>query len=109
MSEYVTRKMVSKMEAESLDVEAIYKKDDCLKVGQQYADVNVPLQLKPKAIVGDIVMECCGDPEVKCLQDKQKNTCDVIVTQKVCIKIPICYGIDANVGESGITCDCCDK
>ena len=109
MSEYITQKMVLETESKFGDVEKRCSKDDCVKLGHQHADVSVPIQLSPKATIGDIVLECCGEPEVKCHEDKHKDVCEVIVTQKVCIKIPIRYQINACAGESIIKCDCCDK
>ncbi|MBQ7033946.1 MAG: hypothetical protein IJN25_09865 [Clostridia bacterium] len=109
MSEYVTQKMVSELETKIKDSDSICSKDDCVKTEHQKADVSVPIQLKPKATIGDIVMECCDEPEVKCHEDKHKNVCEVIVTQKVCIKIPIRYQISACAGESFIKFDCCEK
>ena len=109
MSEYITQKMVSELEKKVVGTEQMCSKDDCIKMGHQHADVSVPIQLKPKATIGDIVMECCEDPEVKCHEDRHKNVCEVVVTQKVCIKIPIRYQINACAGESVIKCDCCDK
>ena len=79
--------------------------DECVKTGYQYANVSVPIELKPSTKIGDIVVECCSEPVVDCCENKCENKCEITVTQKVCIKIPIHYQIDACVGESVINCD----
>ena len=80
--------------------------DACVKVGYQYADVSVPMELKPSAKVGDIVIECCGEPDVKCREGKCGDSCEICITQKISIKIPIHYQVVACAGESKINCIC---
>ena len=82
------------------------QQDDCCKIGYQYADISIPVEIKPKAIVGKIETECCGEPTVVCSENICENSCEVIVTQRVSIKIPICYKVLTCVGESKINCDC---
>lgn len=77
------------------------------KVAYQYADVNIPVQLNPNVTIGDIEIECCDEPIVNCCNNDSQQACDVIVTQKVRIKIPICYEIDACAGKSFINCNLC--
>ena len=81
-------------------------KDECVKMGYQYANVSSPIQLKPNIKIGDIDVECCNEPVVECCDCKCDSKCEITITQKVCIKIPICYEIDACVGESVIDCEC---
>lgn len=79
--------------------------DSCVKIGYQYADISVPVELKPSAAVGDIVIECCGEPNVSCRESKCGDSCEVIITQKVSIKIPINYQVSARAGNSTVNCD----
>lgn len=87
--------------------------DGCVKTGYHYADIRVPLELKPHTALGDMSVECCGEPTVDCRERKSDNTCEVTITQKVNIKIPIRYQVTACMGESVMNCDgetpCCQQ
>lgn len=83
--------------------------NDCSKVGYQYVDISVPVELKQDATIGEIETKCCGEPTVCCKEEKCGGTCEITITQKVCIKIPINYNVIACVGEGQIDCDCCDE
>lgn len=80
----------------------------CTTVGLQYADISVPVELKPNAIIGKIKTECCGKPLICCKENSISNTCEITITQKVCIKIPISYSAAAIIGDVDIHC-CNDK
>lgn len=80
-------------------------KGECSKINYQYANVSVPVQLKPKTIAGDIIVECCEEPHIECNDNQCENQSEITITQKVRIKIPIRYKIDACVGESVISCE----
>ena len=82
-------------------------KDDCIKVGYHYANISVPIELTPNTTLGDVVVECCGDPTVECCESKGDKKCNVTITQKVSIKIPVCYQVTACMGET--KCDCVDE
>ena len=80
------------------------RKNGCSTVNYQFADISVPINVKPETTIGDITIECCDDPVVECCENECKNGLDIIVNQKVCIKIPIKYQIDTCVGEDSISC-----
>ncbi|MGI6270036.1 MAG: hypothetical protein ACOYKJ_05840 [Candidatus Howiella sp.] len=80
--------------------------DGCVKVGYQYADICVPVEVKSNAEIGKIETECCGEPMVSCKQNAADCTCEIRIVQKVCIKIPVRYSIAARAGESTIDCAC---
>ena len=67
------------------------------------ADINVPLELKPSAEVGRIETEFRGDPVVECAQEG-KECCEVLVTQKVCVRVPITFKLKTCVDPSFIVC-----
>ncbi|MGN0570968.1 MAG: hypothetical protein ACI4K9_02160 [Candidatus Fimenecus sp.] len=79
-------------------------KDGCTKTGYHYADISVPLELKPNTTLGDVEVECCGEPSVDCRKREGGNTCVVTVTQKVNLKIPIRYQVTACMGETAMDC-----
>ncbi|MGN0517895.1 MAG: hypothetical protein ACI4II_04135 [Acutalibacteraceae bacterium] len=86
-------------------------KDECVKNCYHYADISVPIEMKPNAKLGDVSIECCGEPSVECCENKCGYTCEITVKQKISIRIPIRYEVDVNMDESAINCDngvsCC--
>lgn len=83
--------------------ELICPKNKCCTVGNQYADVSVPIEIEPKIEVGEIKTECCGEPMVRCKNCSSEKCCIEIV-QKISIQIPICYRISAVAKETSIAC-----
>jgi len=84
-----------------------HDKRDCDKVGEQYVDISLPIEICPEADLGKIETECCGKPYVQCEQEPCGATCSIIITQSVKIKIPVKFGIKTIEGNSFIKC--CDK
>lgn len=77
----------------------------CTKVSYQSADVSVPIEIKPDVTVGRIEVECCGEPVVK-RGGSCHNSCDVVISQKICVKIPLKYDVCTKVGDSVVECGC---
>lgn len=79
----------------------------CTKVSYQYADVSVPIKIKPFARVGKIDTKCCGESIV---QDHRKEdgschgVCDFVITQAICVKIPIEYCVLTDIGDNEVHC-----
>ncbi|MCC8042622.1 MAG: hypothetical protein LIO69_03805 [Oscillospiraceae bacterium] len=83
---------------------------ECTKVICKEAEITVPIELMPTASVNDISMECCSDPVVICSQCGCDDSCQLSITQKIKIKIPITYRLNTCIGKSEINCLCekCD-
>lgn len=87
----------------------VYCTEGCFPDGQkktakQYIDVNIPVDIRPDVNIRDISMECCGDPVVICDDGKPGKNCGIIVVQKLCVKLPVCFDFDASVGEIVTEC-----
>lgn len=86
--------------------------DDCLKVSRQYADVSLPIEIIPQVCAGCIEAECCGEPVVLCKDNCCGGSCEITITQKVEIRIPLKFSVNVEMGESAISCTaygvCCD-
>lgn len=78
--------------------------EGCTANAYQYADVSVPVQLESSTSVGDIEVECYGEPIVRCCENECGNGLEVNITQKLSIKIPIYYEITACAKGSFISC-----
>lgn len=79
---------------------------NCKKNAHQYVDVTLPINLEPIAVIGDINIECCGEPDII-----YKNKCDcynkyteLVITQTIIVTIPIEYEINTFTGKSDIKC-----
>lgn len=82
------------------------RNDGCTTVNYQYANISVPVTVTPKTKAGEITIECCEEPTIECGTNECGNGLDIVITQRVCIKIPIRYQIEACAGEESISC--CD-
>ena len=80
------------------------KPESCRKVGYEYADISIPVEVRPNAVVGPIETECCGEPSVVCAPDDCGEGCRIIITQRVRIKIPVKCGVETIPGYSYVTC-----
>lgn len=71
--------------------------DSVTKAGRQYADITIPVELTPEAVIESLETVCCGDPAVCCCQHPDDNTCEVTVTQTISTKISIRYNVSAGI------------
>lgn len=81
------------------------KCEACEKVTYQYADVKVPVKIKPKAVIGEVEAKCFGEPQVKYCEGHCKESCELVISQKICIKIPISYHVETKVGPDCVDCN----
>lgn len=71
--------------------------DSVTKAGHQYADITIPVELKPEAVIESLETICCGEPAVTCCQHPDDNTCEVTVTQTISTRISIRYNVSADI------------
>ena len=76
----------------------------CDKTVVQCVDVDAPVVLTPSATVGTVTVSCQGTPSVTCTTDPSGTSCSVVMTQQVCVTIPIRYGVSLTSGEPTIAC-----
>ena len=74
------------------------------RAGTQSVDISQPIVLTPTASLGTVVSSCPGSPSVTCVASPDGTTCTVTLTQRVCISIPVSYGVEVAPGEPTITC-----
>lgn len=72
------------------------------------AEVFLPVTIDPSVSIGKIKTESHGDPIVVCEKDECKHVCKLLITQKICVKIPLIYSVTVCASEDGIKC-CTDK
>lgn len=77
--------------------------DKCPKTAKCDINVSVPVDIRPGARVGRVEMECCGDPAVIC-EEKKQNCIQLVVMQKVSVKIPVTYSFAYDIGKTEAEC-----
>lgn len=86
------------------------KGENCDKVVHKNAEIDVPVMVKPDVKIGKIKAECVGEPVIRPEHGSCADACEFVITQKVRVKIPICYDIDVVTGKAEINCkDDCSK
>lgn len=80
--------------------------ESCESVFYQKETVCVPVMVTPFAKPGTVKATCCGQPQItqdgKCTGGKA--SCTFIVTQTLCIEIPISFGAVIESGTAVIQC-----
>ncbi len=78
----------------------------CVSVSSQYADVSLPLKVKPYAIVKKVETDCCGEPAVAVRRTCEGGCagCEITLTQFLCIRISVEYGAEAEAGDATVNC-----
>ena len=67
-------------------------------------DVAVPLTFTPTAVVGTISVSCQGGPEIACVTGDAGGTCTITMTQRVCVSVPVRYGVTLACDDPTIRC-----
>ena len=78
--------------------------NSCNKTASQCVEVSAPVTLTPTAVVGNISTACQSAPEVTCVTNNQDNSVTVTVTQRICVSIPIRFGVEKADDDPKITC-----
>lgn len=79
---------------------------NCNKTVHQKAKITLPISIEPYVIAGKIKTKCCGMPRVTIdpLGDC-KDSCHYLITQEICIDIPLKFGAVTETRETFIECD----
>jgi len=82
--------------------------DICPAVGTQRVSVCLPVTVTPFARVGNIEFSCCGNavvmPGVRQCPGIENGTCSFTITQVMCVKVPVDFGAETDVGEAFVNC-----
>ncbi|MCI2058532.1 MAG: hypothetical protein LKJ80_04920 [Oscillibacter sp.] len=79
----------------------------CNKSGTQCVAISEAVELTPTALVGTLTTACQGQPVIACKTSADGATCTVTLTQKVCVTIPVSYGVTSDPEDPTIACDDC--
>lgn len=97
---------------EDIHIDFTTQKPDkgCTVITHQNARVSVPVTVKPKVSAGDIKSFCCGEPKVTpspytiSCKPYPDSRCSFVLTQNICIEIPIEFSADAVLSPPCIAC-----
>lgn len=83
--------------------------ESCTAFTYQSAAVSVPINVRPKVCTGDISTFCCGEPAItpspyKLVCNSKAGGCSFVLTQTVCIEIPVAFSAEACAGCPSIEC-----
>ena len=78
---------------------------DCTKSVEKEARIQARVKVFPETEAGKVEFECIGEPRREPCKGTQCPECDFIISQMICLKIPIKFSVDAAVVETGIVCD----
>ena len=78
-------------------------------VARKNANISIPVSVKPKVNLKDAATYCCGDPVLtkqscNCENTNRKGRCSFVLSQNVCIEIPIEISMDTLLNEAYIDC-----
>lgn len=85
----------------------------CPAYGYQSATVCVPVTVRPFAIVGATTTTCCGTPIVTpvvtprpaACAGRRNGTCTFLISQDICVTVPVSFGARATGGDTFVSCD----
>ncbi len=105
--------MEAQLEGYELDEYADEKKLKCEIACKerfyQSSTLSVPVRIKPFAQVGRITTACCGAPVITpgCdCQGECDQVCEFVITQKLCVELPIRFGADVKTKAPRVQCGC---
>ena len=78
--------------------------NSCNKTAAQCVEVTAPATLTPTAEVGSISLACQGAPDVDCVTNGKGASCTLTITQKVCVSIPVRFGVTMDSDDPTIAC-----
>lgn len=92
-----------------------HKNDDkgrkgCKTLTYQYANVSVPVTVRPSVNAGNAVAFCCGEPDIRRSSCSLKSSgnggggCRFTLSQCICIEVPIEFDANALIGTPCVEC-----
>jgi len=81
-------------------------------IAQKKANISVPITVTPRVDKLDAISYCCGDPVIiqrSCQCERcRKLGCSFVLSQNICIEIPIEFSADAVITDACIDCNLYD-
>lgn len=74
----------------------------CEKIIHQKSKVSLPISIEPFVVSGKIKARCCGNPKLTIECD---DNCSYVITQEICVEIPVKFGVTTEVKEECVECE----
>lgn len=84
--------------------ETVSPMSGCGRVSTQCVDISASMTLVPTAAMGAVSIACQGVPEITCQTNAGGTSCTVVMTQQICVSVPVTYGVTMSTGEPTIAC-----
>ncbi|MFI3175937.1 MAG: hypothetical protein R3Y67_00415 [Eubacteriales bacterium] len=81
----------------------------CKEKFYQSSELSVPVKIRPFAQIGRITTACYGAPVITPGSDCQGDcdqVCEFVITQKLCVELPIRFGADVKTKAPRVQCGC---
>lgn len=72
---------------------------------EKKACVQAKIRVIPEAGVGAVLLEYVGEPRREPCEEAVYSQCDFVISQMICVKIPVRFTADAEVVAVGIACE----
>ncbi|MEG1593157.1 MAG: hypothetical protein RR350_02020 [Oscillibacter sp.] len=76
----------------------------CTKTVTKCVDIAARVVMSPTAVLGPTAVACQGGPTVTCVVNSSGTSGTITLTQRVCVTLPVQYGVSVTGGESTIAC-----
>ncbi len=74
-------------------------------------EAKAPITVAPEVEVGNVIVSVIGEPCVRpipCVNLSRNGLCKFLVTQKLCVQVPITFNATASA-NNGLSTDCFEK
>ncbi len=71
----------------------------------QNASVYIPVEVTPRADLGEIKTSCCGEPTVAIQEDRVSSKYCFTIIQPICVEIPLEFSAEALLGSLHVKTD----
>ncbi len=100
--------MVCDKRDDFVDAKVVSNEKACNVVEYSYANISVPVSIAPYAEIGKITSKCYGKAKVTNGNEMPSGSacgcCTFVVSQNICVEIPIEFGTSVVTGGAYIDC-----
>ena len=77
----------------------------CIKPIEKEVCVEAKVRVKPEADIGEVEFIFVGEPKRETCDDTLCRECDFMISQVICLRIPVMFSAEAEVVKTGIVCE----
>lgn len=88
----------------SLDIDISHQDKKCETVASLPMRISTPVTVVPHIRQLPANISCCGEPTLTPISSCRGGICSFVITQYLCVEIPIEIGATANIGKPQSQC-----